>query len=107
MTPPIYDKEALSHIHLIFVFNASDNIASYIECKITKANSSLSGVSKGDREMGRDNFLSNFQADFSRHRQGHTFPSTTETLAAGEDSAVDVAGNMWKLASLGDLTISF
>lgn len=37
----------------------------------------------------------------------HTFPSTTETLAAGEDSAVEAAGKMWKLASLGDRTISF
>lgn len=35
----------------------------------------------------------------------HTFLS--DTLAAGEDSVVDAEGNMWKLASLGDLTISF
>jgi hypothetical protein len=39
------------------------------------------------------NFLSNFQGDFF-YDQSPTFPSTTETLAAGEDSAVEVAGNM-------------
>lgn len=37
----------------------------------------------------------------------HTFPSNTATLAAGEDSVVEPEGNIWKLASLGDLTISF
>lgn len=34
-----------------------------------------------------------------------TFPS--DALAAGEDSVVEAEGNIWKLASLGDLTISF
>lgn len=42
---------------------------------------------------------------FLNQRTLHTFPS--DTLAAGEDSVVEAEGNMWKLASLGDLTISF
>lgn len=45
------------------------------------------------------------QAWVSNKRTQHTFPSGT--LAAGEDSVVEAEGNIWKLASLGDLTISF
>lgn len=74
------------------------------ECQFTKQ-TFFSGVVTWGTVIYLQNFLSIFQVGFLE--QNHTFPSTTETLAAGEDSAVDVAGNMWKLASLGDLTISF
>lgn len=47
----------------------------------------------------------NIKLEFFQIRD--TFPSNTVILAAGEDSVVDVEGNMWKLASRGDRTISF